>query len=179
MSSLSFSLIPFPSGGIPPEVEITGDIGRQGNELSISYVLLGPLSKLAVPAAAKVATRRKSLWKETCFEFFIAAGDADRYWEFNLSPAGHWNVYRFLSYRQGMQEEPAFTSLPLTIRAKPSALELSLVIDLGKIIPTGSTLIVGAGAIIKTARGRRSYWALTHCGPRPDFHLRDSFVLKI
>jgi hypothetical protein len=179
MSSHSFSLIPFPSGGIPPEVEITGAIGRQGNELSITYVLLGPLSKLAVPPAAKVATRRKSLWKETCFEFFIAAGDADRYWEFNLSPAGYWNVYRFSSYRKGLQEEPAFTSLPLTVQVRPNALELYLVVDLGKIIPTGETLRVGLGAVIKTARGRKSYWALIHRGPDPDFHHRESFVIQI
>jgi hypothetical protein len=179
MSSRSFSLIPFPSRGTPPEVKIVGVIGRRNRELSITCVLLGPLSKLAVSPAAKVPARRKSLWKETCFEFFGAAGDADRYWEFNLSPAGHWNVYRFSSYRQGMLEEPAFTSLPLTVQVRPNALELSLAVDLGKIIPTEPTLKVGVAAVIKTACGRKSYWALTHLGPDPDFHLRDSFVIAI
>jgi hypothetical protein len=179
MSSLSFSLVPFPSRETPPEVSIAGVIERQHEELSITYVLRGSLSKLAVPPVAKVPTRRELLWKETCFEFFIAAGNTGRYWEFNLSPAGHWNVCRFSSYRQGMQEEPAFSSLPLTIQVQPYALELSLVVDLGKIIPAGSTLRVGAGAVIKTARGRRSYWALIHHGPDPDFHLRDSFVIEL
>jgi hypothetical protein len=176
--SRSFSLIPLPSRGTPP-VKIAGAIGRQSNEVSITYVLLGPLSKLSVPPAARVPTRRESLWKETCFEFFIAAGDAERYWEFNLSPAGHWNVYRFSSYRQGMQEEQAFTSLPLTVQVRPNALHLSLVIDLGRIIPAEPTLRVGIAAVIKTASGRRSYWALNHHGPDPDFHLRDSFVIEI
>jgi hypothetical protein len=178
MNSRSFSLIPYPDRATPPEVTIAGAIERHNSDLSITYVLRGPLSKLAVPPAAKVPMRRESLWKETCFEFFIAAGDDDRYWEFNLSPAGHWNVYRFSSYRQGMQEEPAFDSLPLTIRVQPNALKLSLVVDLGRIIRAGQTLSVGVAAVIKTADGCRSYWALNHHGSDPDFHLRDSFVIE-
>jgi hypothetical protein len=179
MNCRSFPLVPFPGRATPKEVKIAGAIGRHNSQLSITYVLLGPLSKLAVPLSSKVPSRRKSLWKETCFEFFIATGDSPHYWEFNLSPSGHWNVYRFLSYRQGMQEEPAFDSLPLALKERPHALELSLLVDLGRIIRAGQTLRVGVAAVIKTAGGRRSYWALTHHGPDPDFHLRDSFLIKI
>jgi hypothetical protein len=179
MSSYNFSLVPFPGRGIPPEVKIAGTIGKQKRELSITYRLLGPLSKLTVPLPSKVPNRRKSLWKETCFEFFIAAGDAPSYWEFNLSPAGHWNVYRFSSYRQGMQEETAFSSLPLTTQVRPNALELFLVVDIGEIIPAESILRVGVAAVIRTARGPGSYWALSHHGSAPDFHLRESFLIEI
>ena len=64
---------------------------------------------------ADMPARRDRLWEETCFEFFLAVKNSPRYWEFNLSPAGHWNVYRFADYRQGMQEEPAFASLPFSV----------------------------------------------------------------
>jgi hypothetical protein len=179
MSSHNFSLLPFNDSETPQEVKLTGTIMQRNRKFSITYRLLGPISKLDVPLFAIVPTRTKLLWKETCFELFIAAGNAPPYWEFNISPTGHWNVYRFSSYRQGMQEETAFTSLPLTTQVTPGALELSLVIDLGKIIPAESILKVGIAAVVRTARGRNSYWALSHRGPVPDFHLRDSFLIDI
>src|SRR4030042_7193941 len=60
------------------------------------------------------------------FSLFPFPGEgSERYWEFNLSPAGHWNVYRFASYRKEMREEPAFASLPFRVRTEPEALRLS------------------------------------------------------
>jgi hypothetical protein len=33
--------------------------------------------------------------------------------------------------------------------------------------------------VIEEADGRRSYWALHHPGPEPDFHHPDCFVAKL
>ncbi len=78
-----------------------------------------------------------------------------------------------------MREEPAFTSLPFAVRIGPDALELSMELDVGKIIPEGETIEAGVAAVVKTVKGGTNYWALIHPGPRPDFHRRNGFILDI
>lgn len=179
MNSWSFSLKPFPSAGLLPHLKITGTIERHSKTLSISYTLLGHLTEVLIPALADMPGRKDSLWEETCFEFFLGVNNSDQYWEFNLSPAGHWNVYRFESYRQGMQEEQAFTSFPFSVQNQLSALRISLKIDLDKIIPTNQTLKIAIGAVTKPVNGTITYWALSHPGPQPDFHREESFILEL
>ena len=160
-------------------MKITGTIGRRADTLSIGYALLGNLSELTIPSQGEFPGRKDRLWEGTCLEFFLGGKDSEPYWEFNLSPAGHWNVYHFTSYRQDMREEQAFRSLPFRIRMEPEALRLSLDLELGKIILAGKTVEVAVCAIIKAITGKRSHWALAHPGPRPDFHRRDGFLLSI
>jgi hypothetical protein len=179
MNGQSFSLKPFPSAGLLPHLKITGNIGRRSKILTISYALLGPLAELVIPAPVDMPARKNALWEETCLEFFLGVKNSDRYWEFNLLPAGHWNIYRFRSYRQGMQEEPAFTSLPFSVQRQPDALRLSMKLDLDKIILADQTLKVASSAVIKPINGKITYWALAHPGPQADFHRRDSFILEL
>jgi hypothetical protein len=128
MNLRSFSLKPFPGEDNAPDVKITGTIGRRADTLSIGY------------AQGELPGRKDRLWEGTCLEFFLGVKDSEPYWEFNLSPAGHWNVYRFISYRKDMREEPAFTSLPFRIQTEPEALRLSLDLEVGKIIPKDKTV---------------------------------------
>jgi hypothetical protein len=179
MNSLNFSLQQFPSASFLPDLEITGTIARFFNTLSICYVLHGPLAEIVIPASADIPARQNGLWGDTCFEFFLNVKNSDPYWEFNLSPAGHWNVYRFKTYRQGMQEELAFASLPVSIQRQSDILNLSLELDLGKIIPADQTLNVAISAVIKSKNGTVIYWALCHHGPQADFHRRDSFIVEL
>jgi len=177
MNSKRFSLKPFPGDETGLGLKITGTIGRRANTLSLDYTLLGNLSELSIPAPGEVPVRKNRLWEETCLELFLGEENSERYWEFNLSPAGHWNVYRFASYRKEMREEPAFTSLPFHVRTEPEALRLSLDVEPGKIVPAERTIEVAVGAVVKTVAGETSHWALVHPGPRPDFHRRDGFTL--
>jgi hypothetical protein len=179
MKVQSFSLQPFSQADPRPAVTITGTITRRAHTLAIRYDLRGPLADLAIPGPADTPGRRHGLWEATCFEFFLAVQDAPGYWEFNLSPAGHWNVYRFAVYRQGMAEEAAVTSLPIGLRSRPDSLLLSLKFDLARIVPAGQALVAGITAVIQLAGGRVTYWALTHPGPQPDFHRRDSFIIEL
>jgi hypothetical protein len=178
MKLQGFSLRPFPSACRLPKVKIIGTIGRRDGVLSLEYELLGFTETIAVPAPAVLPARRDGLWEETCFELFLGIEKSDRYWEFNFSPAGHWNVYSFEDYRQGMREEPAFASLPFSVKIRPGALNLSVELDLGKIIPQGQALNVGISAVLRSAEGEYTYWALTHPCPQPDFHRRDSFLIE-
>lgn len=179
MSCRSFSLKPLPASGAAAALRITGNIERGPSALSLTYRLRGPIGEVALSPSAELPARKTALWEETCFEFFLSANNSPRYWEFNLSPAGHWNVYRFSSYRQGMQEEPAFESLPFRVRLLPDALLLSLNVDLERIIPSARAVGVAVNSVVKTINGETIYWALTHPGPNPDFHRREGFLIAL
>jgi hypothetical protein len=174
-----FRLVPFGAPDSPPTETITGNIARRSNVLTMSYMLVGPSGELLIPGPAALPTRRYGLWEETCFELFLAPKNALHYWEFNLSPAGHWNVYRFESCRQGMREEAAISSLPFDIEKQAGVLTLALEFSLGQIMTVDQVLDVAISAVIKHQDGGLSYWALTHCGPQADFHRRDSFIVAL
>ena len=110
MNDRPFSLKPFPASGTVPDLEIIGNITRRSNALTVQYNLTGPLAELVIPELSDRPVRKNNLWEETCLELFLGPDNSDHYREFNLSPAGHWNVYHFSSYREGMREEQAFTS---------------------------------------------------------------------
>ena len=179
MNIVKFSLKPFRDKGPVPDIEIAGSIARRVNMVSIGYTLRGDLLDLAIPAPVDVPERRDRLWEDTCLEFFLGVKGSTEYREFNLSPAGHWNVYRFSSYREGMREEPAIASLPFEVWSEPGALRLALDLDIGTIVPAGRAMDVAVCAVVKTRTGEFSHWALVHPGPRPDFHRRDGFKLDI
>ena len=179
MNDQRFSLEPFPSARPLPSVTMVGTIARQANALAIRYTLLGRLREVVIPEPAAVPDRQDGLWKDTCFEFFLAVRGSPPYWEFNLSPAGHWNVYRFAGYREEMEEEPAFTALAFTVQSQRGALSLALELDLDKIVPADQALEVAISAVLKHKDGSMTYWALAHCGPQPDFHRRDSFIIAL
>ena len=175
----AFSLVPFRGGEPFPHHTVTGTIGRSADKLSIGCEVAGNLSVLAVPGAAESPERKDRLWEDTCLELFVGAKGSGGYWEFNLSPAGHWNVYRFASYREGRREEPAFSSLPFGVRSGPGSLRLSLELDLGMFLPAGTDAEIGICAVIRTRTAGTSHWALAHPGPRPDFHRRDGFAMTL
>ncbi|MEH2077072.1 MAG: DOMON-like domain-containing protein [Nostoc sp.] len=179
MNEQTFSLQPFPSNESPPNLKISGNIVRNGNKLAIRYMLEGDLKEIAVFPLSNTPSRKHELWKETCFEFFLGIKNSARYWELNLSPVGHWNVYRLDGYRQGMQEETAFENLPFNIQNQTDVLIVGLDIDLDKIMSVQQAIEVAITTVIKDRNGEVTYWALTHLGAEADFHLRDSFIIHL
>jgi hypothetical protein len=179
MNDQSFSLQPFPPASPLLSLQITGNIARRSNTLAIRYALRGQLAELRIPVEAEMPVRKKELWQETCLEFFLAVKNSHRYWEFNLSPAGHWNVYRFSAYRQGMQEERTFTSLPFSVQKQSDSLLLAMELALDKIVQADQALEVAISAVIKLRDGEVNYWALSHHGLQADFHRRDSFIIEL
>jgi hypothetical protein len=172
-------LQPFSKDPSTPPVELTATIDRNDNILSIEYHLSGELNTLIIPSATVVPTRKSLLWEHTCFEFFLGVPGIPEYWEFNLSPAGDWNIFHLDNYRQGLQEELAFNCLPLEISLQPSSLVLKLELDLGHIFDPQQNLEVSVTSVIEPHRGEISYWAASHTGENPDFHLRDSFSVSL
>ncbi len=175
---INFALKPFPSSN-SPQVEINGRVNRKNQLLSIEYQLFGDLNAISIDPPVTQPSRKFHLWEATCFEFFIGIpGDAN-YWEFNLSPAGNWAVFAFDDYRQGLRDELAFTSLPFKVDRYPNYITLSLEFDLSEIILAEQDLEMSVTTVIKSSQNQLSYWAISHSGKVADFHLRDSFMIKL
>lgn len=179
MNEQRFTLEPFHSEAFLPDLKIAGTVSRHLNIISMSYALWGPLAEAVIPAASEAPSRQNELWEETCFELFLGGRGSDQYWEFNLSPSGNWNVYRFDAYREGMEEEKAFVSLPFSVKNEQDELLLELEFSLDNIIPEDEGLEAAVSAVIKLKDGRVIYWAMTHPGTEPDFHHRDGFVIEL
>jgi len=173
----SFTLIPFDKN-TASAIAITGEIQHQDNQLTIKYQLIGT-SNIIVPHKADLPLREFDLWEHTCCEFFLGLKGDSKYWEFNLSPAGHWNVFRFLEYRQNIAEETAFDTLPFQVMQQNDYVQVSLNIDLSKIIKPEQSIEVGVTAVVEDRQNQLSYWALNHPGKEADFHLRDSFTIAL
>ena len=171
-------LQPFATDTAPKGVSITANVSRNANMLAVQFSLADLQSSVMIQPCATAPARRDNLWQATCFEFFLSQKNSPAYWEFNLSPSGDWNIYHFNAYRQGLREEKAFSVLPFSVEQSANYLALSLSIDLSPIVASEKSVDLGITAVIQTKRGDISYWALNHCGDKPDFHLRESFLVS-
>ncbi|MGH2415115.1 MAG: hypothetical protein ACRDEA_15770, partial [Microcystaceae cyanobacterium] len=66
MKDQRFSLQPFPTATSLPNLQITGNIARHSNTLTIRYALLGHLTELMIPTPTDRPARKNELWEETC-----------------------------------------------------------------------------------------------------------------
>ncbi|MCT0219969.1 DOMON-like domain-containing protein [Synechococcus sp. CS-1329] len=161
-------------------LELSGEIRRRGGTLELRLCLGGDLASLLLVEPCQRPERRDDLWRSTCFELFLASEGQPFYWEVNLSAAGHWNVYRFSGYRQGMAIEPSLQALPFELKSASGGLELALNWPLPEEIrSTSSALVAGVCAVIEQRQGLLSHWAVTHPGSVADFHRRDGLVLRL
>ncbi|MCB1190513.1 MAG: DOMON-like domain-containing protein [Leptospiraceae bacterium] len=135
---------------------------------------------MKIPIENKKPSRRDNLWQETCFEFFLKVKNQPSYWEFNLSPSRHWNVYHFSNYRKNGREETYFTFLPFVVKQQNISMELTLNIDLGSLILFSQTLEVAISKVTKFKDNGLEYWALHHPKKeKPDFHSPESFLMEL
>lgn len=178
-SAVDFRLHPFEAGAVSADLRLDGRVRRQRGQLSLLYRLEGPLEAVRMPPPAGSPGRRDELWTSTCFECFLAVEGERPYWEVNLSPAGHWNVYALNDYRTGLRPETACEALTPRPEVSERRLTLRVTVPLPPAIPTGAPLRLGISAVIEAPGEELSYWALAHPGQEPDFHRRDGFLLRL
>jgi hypothetical protein len=168
----------FPGDEAPP-VRLEVLLRREGDTILLCYLLRGELSSLAIPEKVARPERRDHLWLQTCFELFLAPAEGNNYWELNVSPAGHWNLYGFDDYRFGMRPAPV-SSFSFTVVRETSSLAVLLELPLG-MLPglAGGGLVAGLSAVLATGKGALSHWALCHPETGPDFHQRNFFTVNI
>lgn len=168
-----FILRPFAPDSAPA-MAISAGIVCGEEFLQVEFGLSGALHGMVIPPSAEQPGRRHDLWKGTCFELFFAPSDTSSYYEFNLSPAGHWNLYGFDAYRHGMREEPALCATG-SVLLTSEALAVHMEIDLGRLGLINRPLQVSPCVVLLAAENNSSFWAISHPGPQPDFHNRQSF----
>jgi hypothetical protein len=147
-----------------------------GGGLALNFCLEGDLSGLRIPEP-RPFRRTDDLWRHTCFEAFVMAGEGPGYREYNFSPSGEWASYDFCGYRDG-GASVAEPGPEITVRRDAERLELDAEIP-AESLPPGRSLRLGLSAVVEDTRGELSYWALRHPAGRPDFHHADAFALPL
>lgn len=188
------------------EVEVARGGSRAGfRNIALRFVATGNIRALkAQHHPSQIRRRKDELWRHTCFEAFVRAGKSSIYREFNLSPSGDWNCYRFDDYRHGMEPEHHVgdPGIGTYIRRQPLHPEssarmkeagtdtmerfetpffmLTATLELGKMmLPLDEPWHLGLSAVIEERNGTKSYWALAHPPGKPDFHHPDCFALEL
>jgi hypothetical protein len=148
--------------------------------LVLQYSLVADMSRIRLPPSG-AGGRVEALWKHTCFETFIAAGQAPGYHEFNFSPSLDWAIYGFSAYREGMSLAEIGEAPKISVHRADDGLELRSAVNLGHLadLRDARTLRVALAAIIEDANGRLSYWGLRHPPGKPDFHHSNGFALEV
>ncbi len=181
LSPICVSLVPHAMNqtlavrSIKAEINTTPD-----GSLRLRYSLEGELEQLAIPAMAP-PVHTDGLWRHTCFEAFVAAGNSPKYCEFNFSPSTQWAAYGFARYREEMEPLQCGACMPVEVRHSNERMELEASISSMalKTIPGESEIRMALSAVVEEKGGRLSYWALAHPSSSPDFHHPDSFMLHL
>jgi len=148
-------------------------------KLELTWTIMGDQERIRLPGRQD-PDRTDDLWRHTCFELFLKAGDLG-YYEFNFSPSLQWAAYRFDGYRSGMREAAPASITGVGGRVEPgifgghSTVDLTGLPDLNLNVP----LTAGLSAVIEETDGRKSYWALAHPPGKPDFHHPIAFAREI
>lgn len=200
-TAASFRLVPhrtLPVAG--PVRSLTVTLRRDHEGLQLRYQVAADLARLRLPAL-QPAARVDRLWEHTCFEAFVSGAESTGYREFNFSPSSCWAAWDFTGYRQGMASVPGDLAPVVTstvtsavtsgATAAPAATPgVTQALADGQLLVTarvpaallpgeGAGLRLALAAVIEAVSGERSYWALHHPAPQPDFHAAGSFVLRL
>jgi hypothetical protein len=152
-----------------------------GQRLQLRYRLEGDLDRLELPLP-RASAAADGLWRHTCFEAFVKAGDARAYLELNFSPFTEWAIYAFNDYRSGMQPRVPRERLAIASRRTGDVFELEATVDFEGLFtewPRAAGLRLGLSAVLEDRQGQLSYWALAHPSERADFHHPESFALHL
>ncbi|MFC0203142.1 DOMON-like domain-containing protein [Novosphingobium soli] len=175
MAELSFHPAHPPLGVRSIEARI---LGFDTKWLQLRWILRGAERVVVPPFAGK--GRADGLWQTTCFEMFVQpAGEAEGagYAEFNFSPSERWNAYAFSAPREDMRERALARDAVCTWRGgSDMAIFDAAVPASGLPLPPWRC---GFTAVIEEEGGIRSYWALAHGSPAPDFHDPSCFVQEV
>ena len=102
MLTKKFSLRPLESSDLKISSEVLFE--QRENVFTIDYIFKGDVNHLLIPEKDMFSFERKDeLWRDTCLEFFIKDSHSGNYLEFNFSPQGYWNSYKFTDYRENME----------------------------------------------------------------------------
>ncbi len=149
--------------------------------LTLTFVLQADLTTLRIPVE-RPSRQVDELWRHTCFEAFLMAGNGPGYREYNFSPSGEWAAYAFRDYRQAKDQQAGMAADESTpvIRVHRSAQRLALEAEVPlEPPPLTRSIRLGLSAVVESVDSGLSYWALQHPPGKPDFHHSDAFALQL
>ena len=153
--------------------QVNADISLIQNTLYLKYIISGNISKI------KLAPTKQSndLWKNTCFELFLSNKNISEYLEFNWSPNGQCNTYKFNDYREKANQD-IYERSDFIVKKENNNIIFESKILLNKYNPyiylDINNLLMGMSVIIET--NTLDYWSNQHLHNRPDFHNKNSYL---
>ncbi len=175
-------LIPHPATPMPQVSSLAVVLAASGDGgLTAEFDCRCAAGALRLPQA-RPAAAADELWRHTCCELFAGvAGDA-AYREYNCSPSGQWAMYGFSAYRlrDACALNPAPPAPRITFAANAQGWALQARLD-ARSLPgaAAARIAIGVAVVLEAADGMLSYWALRHAAAQPDFHRRETFVLRL
>lgn len=162
-------LVVHPTEQGPAGLALCAALAVEGPGWRFEYTITGDIDALLIPGPAD-PDPTDGLWRHTCLEAFVQEGAGPGYREFNLSPSGQWAVYRFAAQRERAADDtPPATGPSIALERRPRSLTLSAWVP--RALLPAQPGAIGLTAVIETAAGRVSHWALRHPrDDRPDFH---------
>jgi hypothetical protein len=157
------------------------ELWSEGPDLLVfQYSLAADMSRICIPKTGP-SRQADGLWRHTCFEAFVAGGDARAYHEFNFSPSLDWAIYRFNSYREGMSPAEISRVPTISVHRGEHGLELKSAVHLNDLVDLDDAvaLRIALAAVIEEDNGSLSYWGLRHPPGNPDFHHAHGFALDM
>lgn len=159
---------------------LEAEIQSRGTELVLEYSLKDPEGLFEMPKTAASWTtgevsRRDGLWQATCFEAFLQPSGSSQYYEFNFALTPAWNAYKFTGYREPQPPQSTEDFVLKAMAWEPTKKHLRVVLENKS---TASNFNAGLTAILQEKSGLKHYYAVAHKGPKPDFHLIESFILQ-
>lgn len=157
-----------------PDVRVCAKIENKTDQLDVSFLVSGPVSRIHLPTLSHQPLFQQDLWKHTCFEIFIKQQNSPRYWEWNFSPSGDWWNQSFEAYRKASANNQL--APPLHTEFFKCERELRLAASI--LLPCESPEVLVA-AILFFEGGQPTYWAKSHPRSEPDFHAPKGFFKLI
>jgi hypothetical protein len=159
---------------------LEAELQLKGSDVYLEFILLDKEGLFEVPKTAASwsedqVPRHDGLWNATCFEAFLNPVGTTKYYEFNFALNPSWNAYQFENYRT---PQPATLTADFVLQGMSwDPLKNRLLVELQNKTPY-KQFQVGLTAVLLEKAGVKHYWALAHQGSKPDFHLRESFILQ-
>ncbi|MDB5039046.1 MAG: hypothetical protein JWQ35_2574 [Bacteriovoracaceae bacterium] len=182
MSSQKLKLIPFGKHSDGSKYSLEAEVVFTESKLKIIYLLRGNLEDLIIVPKKTGAGQIDDLWKSTCFEAFISKKKSFRYIEWNFSSSQEWGFFAFESYRKAAPEKLIQSAPEMRIKRSKADFVMEINLNLKEndsFFENADPYEMGLSVVLKSRDGKQSYWAISHSGTKPDFHLRDTFKVQL
>lgn len=119
--------------------------------------------------------RTDELWRTTCCEAFVRPLGEEAYAEWNFAPSGKWASYNFSTYRTQMANAEVDNEPYIRVEDNLTWWALGATITLNADV----NWELGLSVVLEETDGTKSYWALAHPSPEPDFHNPGCFTARL